>query len=172
MAQSGTAFVWGIEAAGTDFITCRSSTLGVTSTCHSALRQLRKKLGQFTIWIDAIYISQESEDEKMNQILLVGGIYSKAKIVYIWLGEGNAATNRATAYLETARYLKYSLSNSRPTEDELRKPRFWAATWSGFTARLSLARNLFPSFKHGSNRLLRYFDHLTIAKFPGVACVS
>jgi len=41
----------------------------------------------FLIWIDAICIDQDNEDEKSTQILLMGDIYSGASRVIIWLGE-------------------------------------------------------------------------------------
>ncbi|OCL08538.1 HET-domain-containing protein, partial [Glonium stellatum] len=79
-------YVWGTKAAGTNFITCGASTLAIMQNCHSALEHLRKKLGEFTIWVDAICINQDDEGEKMMQIPLMGDIYSNAKTVYVWLG--------------------------------------------------------------------------------------
>ncbi|TGJ85572.1 hypothetical protein E0Z10_g3198 [Xylaria hypoxylon] len=70
-------------------------SLCVTDNCVAALHHLRDKLGSFTIWVDAICINQSTKDEKPQQIPLMGSIYQGAEKVYIWLGEGSAATGRA-----------------------------------------------------------------------------
>jgi hypothetical protein len=138
------SYVWGIKAAKSDFITCNSFTVEVTQNCHSALRHLREKFGRFTIWIDAICINQGDDDEKIEQIRLMGDIYSTARTVYVWLGEGNAATNATMAYFETGAYLKYFISSGGSSEDEPRKLALWRAAWAGMTARLNFTSNLFP----------------------------
>jgi hypothetical protein len=113
------SYVWGIKTAGSYCISCNSSSLAITPNCYSALRHLRKKLGKFTIWIDAICINQYDEGEKMRQIQLMGDIYSNAETVYIWLGDSNPATTRAMTYLKSAGYLKYFFSKDESTEHEL-----------------------------------------------------
>lgn len=143
------SYVWGIETARSHSIICNSFAIAVTANCHSALQHLRKKLGKFTIWIDAICINQQDEEEKMKQIQFMGDIYSKAETVYTWLGESNVATNRAMTYLGNARYLDFFFSKDEQTEHELLKPTIWSAAWSSFAVRWSLTNNtLFPSLNH------------------------
>jgi len=48
-----------------------------------------------TIWVDAICINQAADDEKNTQIPLMGTIYTWARVVYIWLGCGSEATDKA-----------------------------------------------------------------------------
>lgn len=156
------SYVWGIDAAEGHFITCGDCTLRVTPNCHSALRHLRDKLGNFTIWIDAICINQRDESEKMSQILLMGDIYSKAKITYIWLGEGSAATNRAMAYLKTTGYLKSFFRHGKITEGELRKPRYWTALWLAFVACFNLQNCLSLSSNYGKIQCLLTDKIMTI----------
>lgn len=74
----------------------------VTSNCYPALRHLRNKLGNFAIWIGAICINQKDEAEKDDQISFMGNIYSKAPTVYVWLREGDVATDGAMAYFKVA----------------------------------------------------------------------
>jgi hypothetical protein len=85
----------------------------------------------------------------MNQILLMGDIYSKAETMYVWLGEGNDATNRAMAYLETAGYLRFFFRDGKIVEDILRKPRHWTAVWFAFIACFNLRSSLSLSSNHG-----------------------
>jgi hypothetical protein len=89
------------EGLDTNYILCNNVPISITRNCWSALFHLRKRLGKFTIWIDAVCINQEDKEEKSLQIPLMGDIYMGAREVYIWLGEGNKATDRAITYLGT-----------------------------------------------------------------------
>lgn len=96
------SYVWGTYAPQRHIILCDDVPFDVTSNCHSALWHLRKKLGGFSIWVDAICINQEDLTEKSHQIPHMGDIYTKATPVYCWLGEGSDDTDRAVKYLSTA----------------------------------------------------------------------
>jgi len=141
------SYVWGIEIARSYSITCNSSILTVTANCHSALRHLRKKFSEFTIWIDAICINQGDDREKENQIQIMGDIYSAAETVFVWLGDGDMATDRAMDYLESTGYREHFFSNSNKSIEQ--NPLEVAiASWCGFTALLSARGPLYPSQGH------------------------
>lgn len=70
-------------------ITCHSIAVPVTLNYFSALWHLRKKLGAFTIWVDAVSIDQSNEAEKATQIPLMREIFAVAQQVYVWLGCGD-----------------------------------------------------------------------------------
>lgn len=143
------SYVWGVAAREGHFITCGGYEVKVTPNCHSALRHLKEKLGDFTIWIDAICIDQNNDGEKTNQISLMGDIFSKAETMYVWLGEGNDATNRALAYLKSAGYLRYFFRHHDTVDDALRKPRHWIAVWSAFVSCFHLPMTIFRSSRKG-----------------------
>ncbi|KAK8015199.1 hypothetical protein PG990_008495 [Apiospora arundinis] len=108
-AFTALSYVWGTYAADPQYILCDGIRVNVTTNCHSALLHLRKVLGKLTIWLDAVCINQNDDYEKTRQIPLMGDIYSKATTVYIWLGDGTPATNRAMDYMAKpvlARYYK------------------------------------------------------------------
>jgi hypothetical protein len=119
------SYVWGIEKERYA-ISCNSIDLSVGKNCHSALQHLRKKLGSFSIWVDAICINQSpsSNSEKDQQIPLMGEIYSGAQVTYIWLGEGNEKSDRAMLHLGRAGFLDYFQPNKST------RSRDWAAVWS------------------------------------------
>lgn len=59
-------------------------------------RSLYDFLGQFSsktpirnqpIWIDQLYINQDSVKERNDQVSMMGDIYRLAKMTLIWLGE-------------------------------------------------------------------------------------
>jgi Heterokaryon incompatibility protein (HET) len=144
------SYVWGTKADGTALITCMDTALQVTTNCHAALHHLRKKFGQFTIWIDAICINQKDEKEKMRQIPLMGDIFSLADKVFAWLGEGDDASYRAMAWLQTAGF-----PDLFPVEGEERlKPNRWVGFWAALTCKLNPRKHLFPSIKK-SERSIR-----------------
>jgi len=70
-----------------------------------------KKLGAFTIWIDAIWIDSSNAGEKESKIPHIVEIYSKADVVYVWFGEGSPRTSRAMADLDLPPFLEYFLSD-------------------------------------------------------------
>lgn len=94
------SYVWGNDPPTPQyFVSFEEAQAQVTANCYSALRHLRKKLGQFTIWVDAVCINQADVAEKSQQIPLMGDIYGLADLVYIWLREGTSGTDRAMQYL-------------------------------------------------------------------------
>lgn len=122
------SYVWGTYAPISHFIICDNVKVNIPSNCHSALRHLRKKLGKLTIWLDSVCINQDDQDEKLQQIPLMGDIYSKAESVYVWLGDGTPGTDKAMAYMENAGFQRYYKITPKG------KPRCrpYAAAWSIF----------------------------------------
>ncbi|KAI0152473.1 heterokaryon incompatibility protein-domain-containing protein [Hypoxylon sp. NC0597] len=72
----------------------RSVKLEISTNCRDALRALRRKYGALRIWVDAICINQHNDPEKASQILLMEDIFSRATVVYAWLGPGTDASDR------------------------------------------------------------------------------
>jgi Heterokaryon incompatibility protein (HET) len=143
-------YVWGIKSPAETFsIACGNFTIEITKNCYSALQHLRRNLGAFAIWADAICINQSDSLEKLKQIQLMGKIYSKASTVYVWLGEGDDATDRAMKYLSTSGYLEYFSSGQKSVTDESFKPRAWAAITSVYMENLNLKKSTIPSLRHG-----------------------
>jgi hypothetical protein len=61
----------------------------VTANLFAALMRLRTR-GVRYLWIDAICINQNDDEEKTMQVALMGEIYKHASKVYGWLGEDDA----------------------------------------------------------------------------------
>ena len=61
--------------------------LRITLNLSNALRQLRMRITITRIWVDALCINQEDDDEKSAQIRFMGLIYRMASSVKIWLGK-------------------------------------------------------------------------------------
>ena len=134
------SYVCGSEDDVKHLILCDSFQLATTANCHSALSQLRKNLRRdFIIWVDAISINQDDNGEKMSQIRLMGDIFARAEIVYVFLGASTDATNRAIAYFQdfpfTERYVG---------KEQASALRIWTALWLSYTGAWGLTRFPFP----------------------------
>lgn len=96
------SYVWSQRSlvySGPTAIICNGIPIPITANCYLAILHLQRKLRTFTVWIDAVSINQDDEKEKSHQIPLMDDIYSCAQTVYVWLCEGNEATDRAMSYL-------------------------------------------------------------------------
>lgn len=135
------SYVWGVYAPEPHHVRCGASRIRITPNNFAALTTLSKKFGndKFVIWVDAICINQEDEEEKRRQIGMMGDVYSKAAVTYIWLGEGTPETDRAMQYLNTAGFLEFFKS-----KDGTIRPRPWRAALSAILARFSLTRHPYP----------------------------
>jgi len=135
-------------------IICGALCLDVTENGNAALQHLRRKLGKFTIWIDAICINQKDKIEKEQQIPLMGDVYSRAEKAYMWLGEGNEKSDRAMAFLARSGLLEY-FPIEVAEEGSAPKPRTWAALWSFYNTSLRYGSgDLLPSTSKLSNLIL------------------
>jgi hypothetical protein len=99
------SYAWGNEEKNAS-IAINGIEVLVTTSVESALRSIRahdtvaspirfSDSHILPIWIDAICINQNDNDEKADQVLMMLTIYSKASNVLVWLGDGNAQTNAA-----------------------------------------------------------------------------
>jgi hypothetical protein len=61
----------------------------VSNHLWGALRSIRDRMlfGDILVWVDAICINQDDEDEKASQIAVMPSIYERAQAVYLWLGD-------------------------------------------------------------------------------------
>ena len=51
--------------------------------------------------------TRRTMQRKLNKIALMGSIFSSAVTVYVWLADGDGATDRAMEYLGIAGFLEY-----------------------------------------------------------------
>jgi hypothetical protein len=120
------SYVWGSPNDRPNFMVCDDIVVPVTPNLHSALRDLRDKLGTYVIWADAVCINQDDAKEKEHQVPLMGEIYAKSSFVYVWLGSGSMETRRAMEYLRRPPLIEY-IFPSGSLEYELPRERVWSA---------------------------------------------
>ncbi|THV02670.1 HET-domain-containing protein [Dendrothele bispora CBS 962.96] len=80
-------------------IICNDRALKVHQNLYNGLLQLRRLKRSLPIWIDAICINQNDDDEKSSQVKMMGEIFGRAKTVVVWLGRKTLGTRVALAIL-------------------------------------------------------------------------
>ena len=98
-------------------------TFPVRSNLHAALNQLRLPDRPRGLWIDAICINQDDDDERSAQVSMMADIYSKATSVCVWLGEASPDSNLALNFI--SRIVKLDEFDSLVADE--RTPQEWAA---------------------------------------------
>lgn len=92
------SYVWGSPVRSHSIIVngCRFS---ITESLHTALLHLRDSQLERVLWVDAISIKQDDDNEKSKQIPLMRMIYAQARRVIVWLGEDNEYGEKALEVL-------------------------------------------------------------------------
>ncbi|KAI0097430.1 heterokaryon incompatibility protein-domain-containing protein [Nemania sp. FL0031] len=110
---------------------------------YSALRFLRYADHARALWVDALCINQDDDDERNHQVRLMNHIYSKAKQVIAWLGNvnGDAAHAIEAAGKDSTLHWSELLTMCDPLSIfGLLNNRWWKRVWT--TQEAVLARVL------------------------------
>ena len=89
LAYEAVSYVWGIlQHMPSIHISCvhGESELDIPANLRDALRRFRHPSSTRTLLVDTICINQEDDNERSQQVRLMGRIYRKASAVLIWLG--------------------------------------------------------------------------------------
>ncbi|KAK4158727.1 HET-domain-containing protein [Cladorrhinum sp. PSN259] len=84
--------------------------LGIRQNLASALRHLRQPTDPRVLWIDAICINQDDIPERNQQVKRMMEIYTLARRVIAWLGNGDESSERA---LEALRHVGSQLRSTK-----------------------------------------------------------
>ncbi|OBS24206.1 hypothetical protein FPOA_04753 [Fusarium poae] len=75
------------ERYGTIPVQCDGKKILITPNCKAAMERLRLRDKSRYLWIDAICINQTHDQERNQQVAIMGEIYRAADRVIMWLGE-------------------------------------------------------------------------------------
>ena len=86
--------------SGQKFLRCNGQIILISTNLYNALRRLRQGSVRY-LWVDRLCIDQSDVLERTEQVRLMGRIYSKARLVVVWLGEEDSHTVSAFTLMES-----------------------------------------------------------------------
>lgn len=110
---SAISYTWGDDAQRKNTIYVNGYKFLVTDNLCPALRRVRKSDRSVYVWVDAICINQDDEEEKGHQVKQMGAIYAGAEKVLIWLGESDRDID---SFMELADWVAQFRIRMPPTE--------------------------------------------------------
>jgi hypothetical protein len=81
------SYCWGNPTQTRRYVTCEGARLNVTETLYGVLVRMQQDNKPVRLWVDAICINQNDNDEKSLQVPRMRDIYGQSMGVLIWLGE-------------------------------------------------------------------------------------
>ncbi|PCD21117.1 hypothetical protein AU210_016543 [Fusarium oxysporum f. sp. radicis-cucumerinum] len=145
------SYVWG-NSNETKNIIVNHLSVTVTKSLAKALENLRDHSVSraqifdqltLTIWVDAVCINQDDLLERSQQVQMIGDIYSSARHVVIWLGDGDEHTDYALDMMNSTNFQEglsdLAISRRRPRQEEIMvdvifnqvlcKSKWWQRVW-------------------------------------------
>ena len=95
------SYVWGDDEKPQS-ISIGNLNLDITQNLYTALLHLRDHDCSRILWVDAICINQEDNNEKGQQVQSMAKIYAKASRVIVWLGEAAVDSDQALEVIRKA----------------------------------------------------------------------
>jgi hypothetical protein len=91
LSYKALSYSWKTDEGLPDVIIfCNAKPIYISANLHAALQRLRSPHDQVTLWVDAICINQQDDDERAYQVGMMRDIYKNSSEVLIWLGGGGA----------------------------------------------------------------------------------
>ncbi|KAH8725797.1 heterokaryon incompatibility protein-domain-containing protein [Phaeosphaeriaceae sp. PMI808] len=114
------SYTWGRQGPTENLEIDGEGIIKIRSNVDTMLRYLRSTTEQRCIWVDALCINQEDQEEKGVQVRSMGEIYAQAKSVVIWVALPTDSFDTVGRFFQNL--VKYT--DSRYGEQH-------AATWEG-----------------------------------------
>lgn len=99
---------------------------------EKALRDIRDGKTPQSFWVDAVCINQTDIEEKSQQIMLMGQVYSQAKTVKVWLGEATDDSDEGIQVFQqlqnNPRFKQFSTSSIQSFVHLIQRP-WWTRIW-------------------------------------------
>ena len=94
------SYTWGEEAPSNMIRVNRQPTL-VRQNLELALQHMQTVHRSTSFWVDAVCVNQEDEQEKINQVRMMGKVYERAVEAFNWLGPAKDGSDNAVVLFET-----------------------------------------------------------------------
>ena len=93
------SYTWGGTSKPCDIVV-NGYSMTITKNAYLALRDMRRRESDRILWVDALCINQDDDEERSQQVQQMGAIYSQAERVLIWLGEPTYDTDYVMRYMK------------------------------------------------------------------------
>jgi hypothetical protein len=93
------SYVWGDTTEGC-VVTVEGIHMPVTDNLWQALNKLRYPDKERILWVDALCINQDDDDERSDQVSHMNAVYTCASTVEIWLGEAYEGIETALRFFK------------------------------------------------------------------------
>ena len=103
MSYDALSYCWG-NGPRDSLLELNSSSFAVSSSLQAALRKLRSRTETRYLWVDAICINQDDDNEKAIQVATMLRIFQKAARIHVWLGEASEDSGLAIACMTDRHY--------------------------------------------------------------------
>ncbi|ROV96494.1 hypothetical protein VSDG_05409 [Cytospora chrysosperma] len=94
-------------------ITVDASELHVTENLYTALQYLRLPYEDRLIWVDAVCINQDNNEERGHQVGQMRLVYKMAEGVLIWLGNGDVHIDHFFEAMNDRRFKEMTMAGSK-----------------------------------------------------------
>lgn len=137
------SYTWGNEAASSP-ISIQGRKMLIRKNLLGALQTLRRSDALLALWVDAICINQDDIMERNHQVWQMKDIFSKARLVNVWLGDADDGSDSGMDFIGS---FGEALTRSHPTH-RIRVGSTWnaEATGKGLVASSTLSEEEFYDY--------------------------
>ena len=122
------SYTWGEEAPSNMIRVNRQPTL-VRQNLELALQYMRKVDHSTSFWVDAVCVNQKDEQEKIDQVRMMGKVYESSVEVFDWLGPAKDDSDIAMDLFENMgkKAIEAGIQDFRASTDSRDNEDPWAA---------------------------------------------
>ncbi|UKZ73881.1 hypothetical protein TrVFT333_001535 [Trichoderma virens FT-333] len=112
------SYTWGKPEFTEPLILDGDFVIHITPNLRDALLRFRSKLSVRRLWVDAICINQQDDDDKTKQIPLMTEIYKRCSGVLVWLGNDSHGSSSMESVNTYSRQIDHQ-NDERVIQDDL-----------------------------------------------------
>lgn len=124
------SYTWGTDGKP-NAICIDNRAVNITQNLHTALLHLRYRFLPRLLWVDALCINQDNDEEKNIQIPLMPQIYAKALRTIVWLGESTDGSDQALNMIRRAAHDSDRTEGAQPEIQNLLRRPWFERIWVG-----------------------------------------
>lgn len=106
------SYAWG-HVGETEAIRLNNGTARISATLFDALNVFRcgRDGTPLRLWVDAMCINQSDVTERNHQVRLMTDVYSRAEVVYVWLGVAGPNSSKAFQFMKHLHSVSHDASS-------------------------------------------------------------